>query len=250
MTSAQGIDVSDFQPALAVAAVAGKEFAYCKATEGVSITDPNLAVNWPFLAAWGKVRGCYHEFVPADGAAAQAQYCYQAVTAAGGFKPGDMAAVVASDYSGTTGAEIAAWCEEMRALAGPHVAVLVYSDLSLLPSLPACTSWPLWVAWPNATAPSDAQVAPWKTWVFWQYGTADDTDQDAFNGTAADLAAWIAAYTEGEQMVIPGVPGIWTSILAYAAGNYCVGWGTDYRLYAATYADGKWGAPVAIGNLS
>jgi lysozyme len=205
--NALGIDVSSYQPPLTAAQLEPLDFAWCKATEGLSITDSNLAANWATLAAWGKPRGAYHEFYPADGPAAQAEYCYQQVAAAGGFRPGDMAAVVASDYPGTTGAMIAAWCTEMTALAGPQVAILVYSDLSVLPSLGECTSWPLWVAWPNPTPPTTAQLAPWTTWTFWQNGiTTTDTDQ--FNGTPAQLTAWLhgASTQEDDMLIIAGFP--------------------------------------------
>lgn len=102
-----------------------------------------------------------------------------------------MVSVVASDYAGTTGAEIAEFCREMSSLAGLQVIVQVYSDLSVLPSLAACTGWPLWVSWPNGTPPTSAQLAPWKTWQFWQSGISG-TDRDQFNGTAAALAAYTA----------------------------------------------------------
>lgn len=196
VASAQGFDVSAFQQPLTPAALAGYDFAYCKATEGLTITDPDLAGNWPVLGAWGGgPRGIYHEFVPADDPAAQAAYCYTAVLAAGGFQPGDMAAVVASDYTGSTGAEIATWCSTMRSLAGPGVAILVYSDLTVLPQLAAAAAWPLWVTWPSSTAPAAAQLGPWAAagWTFWQWGISG-TDRDAYNGTAAALAAWIGTY--------------------------------------------------------
>jgi GH25 family lysozyme M1 (1,4-beta-N-acetylmuramidase) len=204
--SAQGIDVSQFQDVLTPALLSGVDFVFIKATEGLTITDANLDGNWQAARAWGGVTGFYHEFVPQDDSAGQAQYFYAAVQAAGGLSPGDMAAVVASDYTGTTGAEIAAWCTEITALAGRHVIPVVYSDLSVLPSLQASTQYPLWVAWPAATAPTAAQVAPWSTWTFWQYGESG-TDEDAFNGTAADLAAWIAAASGRtlEMIIVWGV---------------------------------------------
>lgn len=195
VASAQGIDVSAFQQPLTAAALDGLDFAYCKATEGLTITDPNLRANWAALRAWGKPRGVYHEFVPADSPAQQAAFCYAAVQAAGGFQQGDMAAVVASDYAGTTGPQIAAWCATMRSLAGARVAVLVYSDLNVLPGLAAAAAWPLWVAWPSPVAPEGAQLGPWAAagWTFWQWGIRG-TDRDAFNGTAASLAAWQDTY--------------------------------------------------------
>jgi hypothetical protein len=54
-------------------------------------------------------------------------------------------------------------------------------------------TWPLWLAYPNLTAPQPPP--PWARWAFWQWGQRNGTDADAFNGTAADLNAWIASFT-------------------------------------------------------
>jgi lysozyme len=244
--NATGIDVSDFQSVLTVAYLdsLGISFAYCKATEGVSITDDNLTANWAVLGSWGQLRGLYHEFVPQDDPAAQAQYCYAQAQAAGGFRPGDMAAVVASDYTGTTGAEIAAWCTQMQTLAGPQVAVQVYSDLSVLPQLASCTGWPLWVAWPNQTPPTAAQVAPWTSWTFWQNGQ-QGTDTDQFNGPPAALEAWIAALTgsgkdSDSMLIIPAASG--KTYLLDGGRLHHVTDSTDLALYTS--------APANIPQLS
>ena len=61
-----------------------------------------------------------------------------------------MLAVVASDYQGVTDAEVKAFCDHVKA-AAPRCIVLVYSDLSLLPALPSCTGYPLWIAWPSSS---------------------------------------------------------------------------------------------------
>jgi lysozyme len=192
--SAQGIDVSNDQPLLTAADLAGLAFAFTKATDGPVATDPNFAANWPVIKKAGIHRGAYHELwsAGASPAAAQAAH-FLAVVQAGGLEPGDMLAVVASDYAGVSGAEVLAFCEAVRAGAGPQCPVLVYSDLNVLPSLDECTAYPLWVTWPSATAP--ASVQPWSQWTLWQWGTVDKTDRDAFNGTAADMDAWIKTYT-------------------------------------------------------
>lgn len=238
MTNATGIDVSAFQSPLTEAALAPYSFAYCKATEGVSITDPNLGVNWPVLGSWGSPRGCYHEFVPSDDAASQALYMHQAVVSAGGFRTGDMAAVVASDYAGTTGAEIEEFCDQLESLAGDGVTILVYSDLSVLPSLGAVANRPLWVSWPNATPPVASQLSPWGTWTFWQNGISG-TDTDQYNGDAAELAAWL-----GGTVTIPGVPATWLSMpvpFAWANGDSgFIGYGTDGNVWMAKYSSGAW----------
>lgn len=243
MTNATGIDVSSFQAPLTPAVLAGLDFVVIKATEGLSITDPDLAANHAAARAWGGVAGFYHEFVPGDDPAAQASYCYQAVTSAGGLAPGNFAAVVASDYAGTTGAEIAAWCGQMRALAGPRVPVLVYSDLSVLPSLGACTGWPLWVAWPNPTPPAAGQLAPWSAWTFWQCGESG-TDQDQFNGTPAQLRAWAAK--GASSMLMIEVPAGGTVV----SGYYLVSGGKWHHIVDQQSVDAYTAAGIQTAAVS
>jgi lysozyme len=192
--SAQGRDVSAYQPTLTPADLHGLDFAYVKATEGLSVTDTRFAANWAVLSAWGKPRGAYHEFVPRDSPASQAEHFVATVKP----RAGDMLAVVASDYAGVTDAEILAFCDVTRTLAGPHCPVLVYTDLSVAKTLVASSQhYDLWVAWPSRTAPHPSQWAPakWKTWRFWQWGETAGEDADAYNGGPADLAAWLKTYT-------------------------------------------------------
>jgi GH25 family lysozyme M1 (1,4-beta-N-acetylmuramidase) len=192
--SAQGIDVSRLQPPLTPTALTGFAFAFAKATDGPELTDPNFAVNWSVIKQAQIYRGAYHElWSPGSSPAATQAAHFLDVVSSGGLEPGDMLAVVASDYSGVTGEGVLAFCQAVQAGAGPQCPVLVYSDLDVLPSLGQCTGYPLWVTWPSATAP--ASVEPWSTWTLWQWGTVSNTDRDAFNGTAADMDAWIKTYT-------------------------------------------------------
>ncbi len=69
-----GIDVSVFQGNINWKQVveSGQQFAYIKATEGVTYTDPNLIFNLDH--AVGLKVGCYHFFRPADDPAEQASW--------------------------------------------------------------------------------------------------------------------------------------------------------------------------------
>lgn len=197
MTSAQGKDFSFYQGDLTAAALDGLDFAFTKATEGLNLTDPQFARNWALFGARpGLHRGAYHEFRPGDSPLAQAQHFITAVRQQG-IRAGDMLAVVASDYPGITDAAVKAACDWLQVLAAAPCPVLVYTDLSVAATLTATSAvYDLWVAWPNGTAPGPAQWAPahWKTWRFWQWGERG-VDQDAFNGTAAELDAWINGYS-------------------------------------------------------
>jgi lysozyme len=186
MTSAQGIDVSAFQPVLSAGAIGGLDFAFAKATDGRGGADPNFAGNWAAIRAAGKHRGCYHELAPGT-PAAQAAF-FLATVQAQGLRPGDMLACVASDYPATD-ADVRAFCDSVKAATGGRNPVLVYSDLSVAATLTSCTGYDLWVAWPSDTPPPS--VAPWKTWRLWQWQMTG-LDRDAYNGTPAEMTAWLA----------------------------------------------------------
>lgn len=197
--SAQGIDVSSYQPDQTASGLGKYSFAFCKVSEGLTGVDPHLPANWAAIKAAGIHRGGYHEFHPSGDPAAQARH-FVAAAKAQGLVPGDMLAVVASDYAGVTSAMIRTCCDEVAALAGPHCPVLVYSDLSVARGLTTCTKYPLWIANPASSAPQD--VSPWPRWLFWQWSWNPE-DQDAFNGTAAELNGWIAGYTGGNTPAAP-----------------------------------------------
>jgi lysozyme len=191
VTSAQGIDISSYQAVVTSARLAGLDFAFAKATDGTSETDPNFAANWAVIKTAGKMRGAYHELTPGD-ARGQAAHFLAAVQGAG-LEPGDMLAVSVSDYSEVTDGEARAWLDAVAEATGGRNPVLCYTDRSVGANLPSCTGYPLWIAWPSSSAP--ASVAPWDRWHIWQWNLTH-LDQDAFNGTPEQMAAWIATYAK------------------------------------------------------
>ncbi|KAG8709352.1 hypothetical protein FRC09_000723 [Ceratobasidium sp. 395] len=73
----QGIDVSGYQPDVNWQTVKanGVEFAYIKATEGTTYTNPEFASQYNGAYDAGLIRGAYHFAQPADSTgAAQANY--------------------------------------------------------------------------------------------------------------------------------------------------------------------------------
>jgi lysozyme len=205
VVSAQGIDVSGFQPPLNNETLSGLSFAFCKATEGLTIIDPHLSWNWQTIKSAGKLRGAYHEFGTGS-AVEQASFFVNAVRPHG-VRPGDMFAVAAGARPGITSAMIQACCELVRELVGPHCPVLVHADSSAARSLTTCTGFPLWIAC-DGTLPVDVQ--PWDAWRFWQC-SARPPGRNAYHGTAEDLDAWIRGYTS--EALSPPVgsqpPGSW-----------------------------------------
>ena len=71
-----GIDVSNHQGSIDWKAVRGDgvTFAYLKATEGSTFTDPTFAANWAGAAVAGVTRGAYHFFTLCTPGIEQAQH--------------------------------------------------------------------------------------------------------------------------------------------------------------------------------
>ena len=81
---AKGIDVSHFQGSIDWSLVKGGDvsFAYIKASEGITYTDPKFVANWQGTADAGIVRGGYHKFVAKDAGEAQARNFLNALKSA------------------------------------------------------------------------------------------------------------------------------------------------------------------------
>lgn len=218
--SAHGEDRSNFQP---VTPWTGLDFGWCKATEGTGFTDATFADNWRNLKITGIPRGAYHFFHPAENPQIQARFFVGTVMRQG-LMPGDF---LVCDSEITAGGPLAkirrafgikdrllprqnvpavtdrltsAWVDtatkqfldEVANLVGPYHPVLVYSNLSVGSLLRSCTDYELIIAFPSSTAPES--VRPWRSWRCWQWGVVSNVDRDAFNGTVADLHAWIDRY--------------------------------------------------------
>ncbi len=86
-TPLQGIDVSHYQGTIdwQKVAQAGIRFVFVKATQGITVVDPQFQTNWQEAKAAGLLRGAYHFFEPDDDPGQQAQ---NLLTALGG-DPGE-----------------------------------------------------------------------------------------------------------------------------------------------------------------
>lgn len=85
-------------------------------------------------------------------------------------------------------------------LGGDYCPVYCYTFTGFLSQLATCTPYLLWQADFKNTAPSSS--GPWKTWTQWQYaggGGQFGADQDAFNGTRADMDTFMRAYQPGAK---------------------------------------------------
>jgi lysozyme len=196
----QGVDVSHLQNTVDWNAVrqAGKLFTFIKATDGITWTDPLFAMNWSGAKAAGLLRGAYHFYETDDDPTAQAENFLSVVTC----EPGDLPPVV--DFETIEGGQSTAqalqdlqtWLDVVAKATGRKP--LIYTDSGFWNPLgsPGFGDYPLWVAEYGVQSPK--LPTGWTSWEFWQYseagmvaGISVPVDLDVFNGTLADLEAFI-----------------------------------------------------------
>ena len=199
-----GIDVSRWQhgSSLDWSAVQGDgvSFAFIKATEGRTYTNPYFAEDWAATGALGMHHGAYHFARPSVGSAgAQARYF---VSQAGLFdQPGDLPPVL--DLEATGGLTVAQlrtwtsnWLGTVQELTGrvPMIYCSPYFWETHLGNSPAFAGYPLWIA--NYGVSQPRVPGGWSDWTFWQTtssgrvsGISGNVDMNTFNGTLAQLDA-------------------------------------------------------------
>ncbi|MDM5182089.1 GH25 family lysozyme [Massilia sp. DJPM01] len=198
-TFLKGIDVSHFQGSIDWQTVAKQvDFAYAKASEGNSVTDPCFSVNYAAMRAAGIARGAYH-FLHADvDGAEQARHFLGLL---GTPQAGDLPPML--DVEKACGMQCAdidscalAWLTQVRKALS--CTPLIYSSRAFwnsnLAGCAALTDFPLWIAeYTSAAAPVLPQgVSGYTIWQHSQTGKLDGiagaVDLDLFNGSAQALA--------------------------------------------------------------
>jgi lysozyme len=200
MAEAKGIDVSNFAGDFDWTGTSGLSFGICRASQGLggsgtNSPDPYLAWNWPRIKAKGLARGAYHFLNPGLSGADQASYFVDTVSAVG-LETTDML-WLDSETAGASAADVAACARDFMAelvSLRPHNPHGVYSFYDFITSgnCAGLQSYPLWLAIYQTATPN--APAPWNAWKFWQSGGASNHDNDVFNGTAAELTAWIKSF--------------------------------------------------------
>lgn len=202
--NAQGIDVSHYQAMVSWPEVrqAGIEFAFAKATDGLTWTDPQFAANWPAMKAAGLLRGAYHFFEPADDPAQQAQFFLETVQLAAGDLPAALDVETAGTStsgagSGTTALweGVETWLQIVAAATGVQPFLYMnptFADQNQAPS--SLAAYPLWIAEYGVAQP--ALPAGWSNWLIWQHsesgvvpGVSTAVDLDQLDGPIARLQA-------------------------------------------------------------
>ena len=227
----QGIDVSRWQcngdhagdPIdWAAVRLAGYQFSYVKATEGLNITDAFMSVLVPGARSAGLLTGVYHICWPRENTAAgEAGYFLKV---AGQFVSRGFLVPVLDIEPGYNihGAAMVRWIDEwsgiVRGVTGANP--LIYCSASVAADLhkgdPTIDGrYRLWIA--GYTPSAQPNTGGWDSWAFWQYadnGTVPgveghSVDLDWFNGNELSLA----------QYVIGGVTPASYTLLSAVMGN-------------------------------
>ncbi|HEY0555826.1 MAG TPA: GH25 family lysozyme [Thermoanaerobaculia bacterium] len=161
-------------------AMQGFGFAFIKATEGSSLTDPEFISNWSGAKAAGLVRGACHSYSPGSDPQQQAEHFLDTVWPGGGqLAPGDLPPVLYLwTIGGQSAGEVVQDIQRWLSLVSQRTQRIPI--LSTSPEVWAGLettqfgNYPLWVTQSGAAAP--ALPASWQQWRFWQYSTGGSVD--------------------------------------------------------------------------
>ncbi len=243
-----GTDVSGYQPSINWGTVknAGVVFAWAKATEGTSYSNPYFPSQEAGAKSVGIYIGAYHYARPsshpnltgANSADSEAAYFWGVagnyVKAGGSYLVPmlDWEDTGATAAAGFTAASLSAWVNEWCSavsnyarLNGVVIKPVVYTGTwysnpaNGYPGLTtAVTIWPCWISAyptnPNPQTGGPASAYPWPAWNIWQYANTNWSggDSDVFNGT---LAGFIQMFVIGGT----NAPGITSNPASLSVGQ-------------------------------
>jgi GH25 family lysozyme M1 (1,4-beta-N-acetylmuramidase) len=230
--NAKGIDVSHWQGKIQWprVAAAGYTFAFGKATESTTYTDPTYATNRTGAESAGLTFGAYHFGRP--GGSGDAGIIANAIAQADYFldvaqpQAGELPPVLDLETKGALGVPglqkwTRAWLDQVAARTG--VEAFVYASPSFWKTALGDTTdiadagYPLWIAhWTtNASPIVPAEAWGGRNWTFWQHsshgtvpGITPQVDLDRFRGPDASVAA-IPGYPTGlpQPSAVPTIVG-------------------------------------------
>ena len=163
-----GIDVSRFQGDIDWAKVAGDgiSFAFIRATQGITFTDPKFAANWKGANDAGVICGAYHFLQPGDAGVAQAKHFLLVVT----LEPGHLPPVVDVETMGRQDNaemvnELMDFLAEIKRQTG--LDAIVYASPNffkrhIAPKLSKPLTNPFWIAQYDVSKPTAVEkISPW-----------------------------------------------------------------------------------------
>lgn len=202
-TTLEGVDISHYDGDIDWPSVvgSGRAFAFAKATEGLTFTDPKFADNWAQMKQAGIARSAYHFFHSNDDPDMQAEFLLQTM---GPLEPGDLPPSLDLEVADGESASVVAstaitWLDHVAAVIGQKPILytskrVVEEDLGNAMGLEDHAV--LWDAQWQVTCPDLPDT--FSDFGFWQYaddgtvpgiGDASAVDLDVFNGDANALAA-------------------------------------------------------------
>ncbi len=205
-----GPDVASFQHPAGVAIdwqrvhSAGASFAFVKATEGATYTNPYFARDYAAVHKAGMVRSAYHYARPRATPSSARDQAKAFVNVAGtaGHK-GDLPLTLdLEETGGLSPAQLVSWTQsfvaEVKTLTRrqPILYTYPYFWQHAMGNSTAFTSLPLWLASYRSGGPRTPLPGGWKSWTFWQYtasgatpGIRGSVDESLFSGSSAQLNA-------------------------------------------------------------
>ena len=236
---AAGVDVSHYQGNVDWNAVkaAGVSFAFAKATESTTYVDSEFKTNWQAMKAAGLLRGAYHFFQAASDAAAQAQNFIKTV---GTLEAIDLPPVLDIESAGSaTNSQLIAgvqtWLNTVEQGLGRRPMIYTYASFWNAHLNNQFGNYPLWIAHYNVASPTIP--TGWTGWNFWQYsqtgkvqGVSGSVDTDWYDGTYADLLAFLQAPAEAVKLAAPA-----SQPVAPASNSYTVQAGDTLSRIAAQF---------------
>jgi lysozyme len=203
----------------------GASFAFVKATEGTTYTNPYFAADYRKAHEAGLVRSAYHYARPRpDLASARDQADYFVSVAGKADARGDLPLTLDLEESGgLSPAQLVAWThafvDETTALTSRPVIVYTYPYFwqHAMADTSDFSDLPLWIASYRSGGPKSPLPGGWSSWTFWQYtangrvaGIPAIVDRSHFSGTESDLQALAdpspPASTPAPLITLPPLP--------------------------------------------
>ena len=202
-TTLEGVDISHYDGDIDWPSVvaSGRAFAFAKATEGLTFTDPKFADNWAQMKQAGIARSAYHFFHSNDDPDMQAEFLLQTM---GPLEPGDLPPSLDLEVADGESAAVVTstaitWLDHVAGVIGQKPILytskrVVEEDLGNAMGLQDHAV--LWDAEWQVSCPDLPDT--FTDFAFWQYaddgtvpgiGDASAVDLDVFNGDANVLAA-------------------------------------------------------------
>lgn len=161
-------------------------FAFIKATEGTSITDPFFKRNWKRAREAGMPRGAYHFFNPKKDGKSQAKHFIKKVQ----LQPGDLPPVLDVEKGWNVKKEklqqeIRSWLQEVEAAYGVKPIIYTYVTFYEKYLKGSFDDYPLWIA--HYFQQHSPRIH--RDWQFWQHsesgrvnGIVSKVDFNVFSG--------------------------------------------------------------------